>query len=423
MPAYRWLARRQAELGDLPERLATLRTVGVPYTDAQIENAVAGRARPGRPGRRARRGADRALRRSDQRPQLRRSGRRSDRDGRDDRLPAGARPAHRPRDDRRSPGAGRGGGVSAWTIDHDTLVALRQDLRALPADRDVRGRGRLRLLAVEEGRVRPRRAQRARRRGRAHVGRGTRPADRPPDHRSRVERHHRAQHAGAAGGLVGDRHHPRLGARHVDPAADLAARDHLHQGPARHRPARARRGGARGGRALPRAMGDALRRRRPRRYPPGRGADADRVRRGAGALGRQLRGVPRPRGRRRPRLPEPRRRRLALGRRRRGGARDAARRHQRHPSRDAHLRDAGLRRDRHPDARPDPHGRGLRPVALGPRQPGRGRAGGGRDALRRELRQLPRRGRDRRHEPRGAEPDRRLLDLRRRRGDAVPDHP
>ena len=80
-----------------------------------------------------------------------------------------------------------------------------------------------------------------------------------------------------------------------------------------------------------------------------------------------------------------------------GGARDAARRRQRHPSRDARLRDAGLRRDRHPDARPDPHGRGLRPVALGSRQPGRGRAGGGRDALRRELRQLPRRGRDRRH--------------------------
>jgi cytochrome c oxidase cbb3-type subunit II len=40
MPAYRWLARREAELGDLPERLATLRTVGVPYTAEQIENAA-----------------------------------------------------------------------------------------------------------------------------------------------------------------------------------------------------------------------------------------------------------------------------------------------------------------------------------------------------------------------------------------------
>jgi len=39
MPAYRWLARRQADLRDLPERLATLRMVGVPYTDEQIENA------------------------------------------------------------------------------------------------------------------------------------------------------------------------------------------------------------------------------------------------------------------------------------------------------------------------------------------------------------------------------------------------
>jgi cytochrome c oxidase cbb3-type subunit 2 len=40
MPAYRWLARREADLHDLPERLATLRAVGVPYTDAQVENAV-----------------------------------------------------------------------------------------------------------------------------------------------------------------------------------------------------------------------------------------------------------------------------------------------------------------------------------------------------------------------------------------------
>jgi cytochrome c oxidase cbb3-type subunit II len=39
MPAYRWLARRNADLSDLPARLAALRSVGVPYTDAQIENA------------------------------------------------------------------------------------------------------------------------------------------------------------------------------------------------------------------------------------------------------------------------------------------------------------------------------------------------------------------------------------------------
>ncbi len=40
MPAYRWLARRDADLSDLPARLATLRAVGVPYTDEQVDNAV-----------------------------------------------------------------------------------------------------------------------------------------------------------------------------------------------------------------------------------------------------------------------------------------------------------------------------------------------------------------------------------------------
>lgn len=41
MPAYRWLARNPALILDMRERLETLRAVGVPYTDAQIENAVA----------------------------------------------------------------------------------------------------------------------------------------------------------------------------------------------------------------------------------------------------------------------------------------------------------------------------------------------------------------------------------------------
>ena len=40
MPAYRWLARQNAKLDDMPARLATLRAVGVPYTDDQIANAV-----------------------------------------------------------------------------------------------------------------------------------------------------------------------------------------------------------------------------------------------------------------------------------------------------------------------------------------------------------------------------------------------
>ena len=41
MPAYRWLARRHVKVDDLPQRLATLRRVGVPYTDEMIANAVA----------------------------------------------------------------------------------------------------------------------------------------------------------------------------------------------------------------------------------------------------------------------------------------------------------------------------------------------------------------------------------------------
>ena len=40
MPAYRWLVRRNADLGDIAERLQTLRRVGVPYTDEMIENAA-----------------------------------------------------------------------------------------------------------------------------------------------------------------------------------------------------------------------------------------------------------------------------------------------------------------------------------------------------------------------------------------------
>ncbi|MDX5403087.1 MAG: cytochrome-c oxidase, cbb3-type subunit II [Rhodobacterales bacterium] len=40
MPAYRWLVRRRADLDSLPARLATLRRVGVPYTDEMIANAA-----------------------------------------------------------------------------------------------------------------------------------------------------------------------------------------------------------------------------------------------------------------------------------------------------------------------------------------------------------------------------------------------
>ncbi|MCP8884476.1 cytochrome-c oxidase, cbb3-type subunit II [Devosia sp. XJ19-1] len=52
MPAYRWLLRDQLRTDDLGQHLATLRTVGVPYTDDQIANATQdayGQANPDSP--------------------------------------------------------------------------------------------------------------------------------------------------------------------------------------------------------------------------------------------------------------------------------------------------------------------------------------------------------------------------------------
>lgn len=49
MPRYGWLLENDLEIEDLPERLHALRTVGVPYDDAMIENAAldaAGQANP-----------------------------------------------------------------------------------------------------------------------------------------------------------------------------------------------------------------------------------------------------------------------------------------------------------------------------------------------------------------------------------------
>src|SRR5262245_40412771 len=49
MPAYRWLLRDELKIDDLPAHLRAMRDVGVPYTDAMIENAVkdaAGQAAP-----------------------------------------------------------------------------------------------------------------------------------------------------------------------------------------------------------------------------------------------------------------------------------------------------------------------------------------------------------------------------------------
>ncbi|WP_226781989.1 cytochrome-c oxidase, cbb3-type subunit II [Oceaniglobus trochenteri] len=49
MPQYAFLLETQLETASLPDRLAALRTVGVPYTDEQIENAASdalGQSRP-----------------------------------------------------------------------------------------------------------------------------------------------------------------------------------------------------------------------------------------------------------------------------------------------------------------------------------------------------------------------------------------
>jgi cytochrome c oxidase cbb3-type subunit 2 len=40
MPAYRWLARTTLDIDDLPLHLAAQRQLGVPYTEAMVENAA-----------------------------------------------------------------------------------------------------------------------------------------------------------------------------------------------------------------------------------------------------------------------------------------------------------------------------------------------------------------------------------------------
>ena len=41
MPGYPWLAERRIDSAMTPKKMAALRTVGVPYTDEQIEAASA----------------------------------------------------------------------------------------------------------------------------------------------------------------------------------------------------------------------------------------------------------------------------------------------------------------------------------------------------------------------------------------------
>jgi cbb3-type cytochrome oxidase cytochrome c subunit len=40
MPPYDWLLRREAELDDLPTKLRVLKSLGTPYTQEEVDNAV-----------------------------------------------------------------------------------------------------------------------------------------------------------------------------------------------------------------------------------------------------------------------------------------------------------------------------------------------------------------------------------------------
>ena len=67
MPGYPFLAQTPLDAAHIAEQMRTLRIVGVPYTDAQIDNASADLIGAERAGRSGRRGAARAL--SQRRPQ------------------------------------------------------------------------------------------------------------------------------------------------------------------------------------------------------------------------------------------------------------------------------------------------------------------------------------------------------------------
>lgn len=41
MPPYPWMLRKTLDLSSLPAKMRTLRKIGVPYTDAEIDNAIA----------------------------------------------------------------------------------------------------------------------------------------------------------------------------------------------------------------------------------------------------------------------------------------------------------------------------------------------------------------------------------------------
>ena len=172
--------------------------VGVPYTDDMIANARRRRARPG--AARTATPPTGVVARYGEATTVRAFDGRTDRLTEMDALVAYLQILGGLTDLREAAEAMRGG------VRHEHLARLDrrllQVLRAVLPDRAARSGSRSMPSGPRSGRAstRPPRACWTTRT--AHVGKGTRPADRSPDDRPRVERHHRAQHPGAAGGLV-----------------------------------------------------------------------------------------------------------------------------------------------------------------------------------------------------------------------------
>ena len=159
MPNYGWLPRNALRIDDLGDHLAAQRAVGVPYTDAMIENATDdafGQASPDSDiasGVTERYGEATQIRAFDGDPArvtemdalvayLQILGRLTD-------------AAHR--------AVRRGGGARTMDLDHQSARRLRQDLRPVLPDRAVGRRADLRVLAVEPEALRPRRDEHSRR--------------------------------------------------------------------------------------------------------------------------------------------------------------------------------------------------------------------------------------------------------------------
>ena len=155
------------------------------------------------------------------------------------------RPKRRPT--RSNDGAGKG---RIMDLDHDTLVAFSKSWGLFyliafaigvcvytfwPSNRKRFDEAKQKILDRDDG----------------HGSRGSRSRQRPRNDRTRMERHQGTRHARSARRPDLPDRHPRLCGALVDPDADLAAGNDLHQGPAWHRPAQDRRGRTGPGRMPP----------------------------------------------------------------------------------------------------------------------------------------------------------------------------